>query len=167
MTFEQRFISADEFLIHTDLLMAEIDDPMIQQSYVGFITVSAVTVYELAIKDIIFKFSDEKHEVLGSVSRHVYERWNGRIRLKELRKDHIRRFGDIYVDEFNRVLEQKEKDSLREGKGSIENAYTNIILWRNKFAHSGETLTTTNYNEVKNSYNLGKEVIYSLDKAMS
>ena len=74
MTFEHRFESAEEFLNHTDTMMGKIDDPYIQQKYIGFITVSAVTVYELAIKDIIFRFSDQKHKVLGSISRSIFSK---------------------------------------------------------------------------------------------
>lgn len=166
MIFKQRFTSADDFLQHTDLMMEQINDPFIQQKYIGFITISAVSVYELAIKDIIFRFSDQKHKVLGVVSRHNYERLNVRIKLNELRKDHIRQFGENYVKKFNNILDNREQNSFRAGKGSIQTAYANIISWRNIFAHTGESPTTTTYAEVKNFYNLGKEVIYSLDEAL-
>ena len=67
MTFESRFESADGFLNHTDVIMEGIDDPLIQQKYLGFIAISAVTVYELAIKDIIFRFSDSEAQSFGFV----------------------------------------------------------------------------------------------------
>ena len=167
MTFEQRFVNADEFLNHTDAMMQKISDQIIQQRYLGFITVNAVTVYELAIKDIIYRFSDQKHSILGKVSRSVFERMNGRIKLRDLKENHISRFGDRYVDRFNKILEEKETESLQESGSSIKASYGNVITWRNNFTHgTSESPITTNYLEVKRSYMLGKKVIYCLDMAL-
>ena len=166
MEFEKRFESVEEFLIHTDEMMTRIDDPLIQQKYIGFITVSAVTVYELAIKDIIYRFSDQKHKILGSFTRSVFGRMNGRIKLSDLRENHISRFGEKYVKKFNNILEITERNNLAAEGGSIISSYGNVIRWRNTFAHGGEIPTTTNYQEVKDSYMRGKKIIYCLDGAL-
>ena len=159
--FQSRFDVADEFLRHTDIVIAEIEDQFIQQRYLGFIAVNAVTVYELAIKDILFAFSDQ-HEVLGAVTRGFFERMNGRISLQQLRENHVPKFGQSYVNRFEEHLDQREDALLVERKGSMKSAYGNVLRWRHRFAHVGEAPTTTNYQEVKASYVLGKEVIYCL-----
>ena len=166
MNFEKRFESADEFITHTDKLMSEIYDPLLQQKYLGFIAVKAVTVYELAIKDIIFDFCGNTHELLLTFSKAVFERINGRISIDDLRNRHLPKFGDSYVRKYNDVLEEKETELLRLGRGSIKSSYGNIIFWRNKFAHEGEILKTPNYSEVKSAYSLGKQVIYCLHESL-
>ena len=163
--FEHRFDIADEFLRHTDLIIRDVQDPFIQQRYVGFIAVSAVTVYELAIKDILFRFSDRQHAVLGALSRGFFERMNGRISLQDLRKNHVPKFGQTYANRFDHRLDQRENDLLIGERRSMKSAYTNVIQWRHSFAHAGEVPTTTNYEEVKASYVLGKQVIYCLHDA--
>ena len=166
MMFEKRFESADEFITHTDKLIGAISDPLLQQKYLGFIAVNAVTVYELAIKDIIFNFCGNTHDILLSFSKAVFNRTNGRISIDDLRNRHLSKFGDSYVRKFECVLEDRETELLSLGKGSIKSSYGNIISWRNKFAHEGEIPVTPNYSEVKSAYSLGKQVIYCLDKSL-
>ena len=166
MTFTSRFESTDEFLSHTDEVITDVTDTGIQATYAGFIAISAVTAYELAIRDVIFRFSDQKHSLLGSVSRNLYRRLNGRISLRDLRKQHVGRFGESYLCHFNRLLDEREVDILAIKKKSVQGSYSNVIQWRNKFAHEGQVPPTTNYEEVKHSYELGKEVIFCLDKAL-
>ena len=166
MSFTNRYDHADIFLQHTDALLASISDPVVQRKYFGFIAISAVTVYELAIKDIIFRFSDQKHKVLGNVSRELYKRLNGRISLDDLRTRQLKRFGDRYLDRFNRLLDKQEQASLSSSRVSIKESYANVLNWRNKFAHEGEIANTMTYIEIKEAYQLGKEVIDCLDQAL-
>ena len=81
---------------------------------------------------------------------------NGRIKLGDLRGEHIPRFGEKYVNRFNKILEIKENDSLKAGKGSIESSYGNVIIWRHQFVHKGDISATTNYLEVKTPTNWAK-----------
>ena len=46
-------------------------------------------------------------------------------------------------------------------------SYSNIIIWRNTFAHEGKLNTTATYAEVIQAYQDGKEVIHSLADAMT
>jgi hypothetical protein len=128
--------------------------------------VSAVTVYELAIKDIFYAFSDKKHLVIGEFARARFDQLNGRIKLGSLRDEHIKMFGTKYVSKFDKLLAKKETAMLKSGKGSPSASWGNIIAWRHRFVHQGLAPSSTNYNEIKNTYERGKEVIHCLDKAM-
>lgn len=164
--YTDRFSLADDYITHLDGMMAGIADPFIQSRYLGFIAISAVTVYELAIKDIFFSFADKKHVVLGNTTRAKFEKINGRIQLKSLKGEHIGPFGEKYIKRFGKKLEERENQSLRSGSGSVKAAYGNIISWRHTFVHSGEAPTTTNYNEVKRAYQAGKDVLHALNDTM-
>lgn len=164
--YADRFALADDYISHLDGMMASIADPFIQSRYLGFIAISAVTVYELAIKDIFIDFAERKHSVLGNIARTKFEQINGRIKLPSLRTEHIRPFGDKYVRRFDRKLEEKERESLIAGLGSLKSAYGNIISWRHTFVHNGEAPTTTTYNEVKRAYQTGTGVLHVLYETM-
>lgn len=164
--YTERFILADDYITHLDQMMAGIADPFIQSRYLGFVAISAVTVYELAIKDIFYNFADRKHVVLGNMTRAKFEQINGRIKVGSLISEHIKPFGDKYEKRFRKKLEEREKESLLSGNGSIKAAYGNIISWRHVFVHSGEAPTTTTYAEVKKAYKIGTGVLHTLDETM-
>jgi hypothetical protein len=166
MSYSGRFVLIEDYLTHTDSLMASIGDPFIESRYLGFIVTAAVTAYELAIKDIFYDFSDKKHKVLGNFARANFDRINGRIKIQSLRDDHVAMFGDKYVDSFKKKLADKEEEFLRAGRGSVRSSYTNVITWRHGFVHSGAIPSTTNYNEVKRAYSVGKEVVHCVASAM-
>ena len=164
MSYIKRFSLVEDYITHLDSVMNGIHDPFIQSRYLGFVLVSAVTVYELAIKDILFEFSDRKHVILGKFARSKFERMNGRIKLQNLQDDYICVFGEKYLSKFKKKLDQKEKFYLKNNKESIKQSYQNVITWRHSFAHDGKVPNTTNYNEVKLAYNAGKGVMIALDE---
>lgn len=146
--------------------MGNLSDPLIGQSYLGFMSVSAVTVYELAIKDIFIDFSQKKHNVFGQYLRASLERMNGRISLGDLRTASIGKYGLRYRNRFEKQLDARELESLSGGNGSIKSSYGNIIQWRNRFVHEGIPPNTTTFQEVKKSYERGKGVIHCLAETM-
>lgn len=166
MGYEDRFALVEDYLAHIDPMMSSVADPFVQGRYIGFITTSAVTAYELAIKDIFYAFADKKHVVLGDVTRARFYRLNGRIKLDDLKKDHIKMFGNKYLQKFIKILEKVDKIYLREHNKSPKAAYTNIITWRNQFVHEGTVPNTTNYNEMKAQYEAGKQIIHCLNSTM-
>lgn len=166
MPYTDRFALVEDYLLHLDQIMAGIHDPFIQSRYLGFVLISAVTVYELAIKDILYEFSDKKHLVLGQFARARFDHLNGRIKIYALKHEHLGMFGAKYVQNFDRKLSQAEDTSLKNGHGSIKSSYGNIISWRHVFVHEGVAPSTTNYNEIKKAYSSGKEVIHCINAAM-
>lgn len=166
MSYQSNFAAADDFITHLDGVMDAIAEPYLQSRYLGFVTLTAVTVFELAIKQVICEFADKKHSVLGNLTRDKMDRINGRIKLDNLQKEFIKPFGEKYLNRFRSNLDKMENESLRAGMGSIKSSYGNIIQWRHEFVHQGRVPSTTNYFEIKNSFYVGKKVIDCLHKSM-
>jgi len=166
MPYTDHFRLADDYILHLDTLMGGIADPFIQSRYLGFVLISAVTVYELAIKEVFYTFADKKHLVLGEFARAKFSRLNGRIMSDDLTSQHICMFGKKYVTKFNATLKASDDASLRAGNGSVKESYNNVIRWRHAFVHRGSAPTTTNYAEIKQAYTLGKNVIHCLEQSM-
>lgn len=166
MPYADRFAQVEDYLAHLDPMMAAIADPFVQGRYIGFIATSAVTAYELAIKDIFYAFADKKHNVLGNVKRAKFFRLNGKIKLDDLKKEHVKSFGDRYLVRFKRNLEAVDDAYVRAHGNSPKTAYNNVITWRHTFVHEGEPPNTTNYEEIKRNYLAGKEVVHCLSTTM-
>ncbi|QGX99932.1 hypothetical protein EI983_17320 [Roseovarius faecimaris] len=166
MPFEDRFNLADDYLEHVDGVITGLPDDFIRSRYLGFLAISAVTAYELAIKDIIYRFSDQKHRALGELARSRFERLNGQIKLSDIRKRHIFSFGKKYCDRFDRELKSAEEAALSSRQGSVKSSYGNLIIWRHNFVHEGVWPNTATYGDLKTAYEHGKELIRCIDRAM-
>ncbi len=163
--YEKHFALVDEYIHHTDDYISTISDGFIKSRFTGFLSVNAVTVYELCIKEIFIEFSEKKHNVFGQFVHNYFSRLNGRIKIKDL-KIMTAKFGDKYSVRFDRLLDLNETESLKNRNGSIKSSYGNIIEWRHQFAHQGEMPSNATYEEAKQSYTLGKEVIVTLERSM-
>jgi hypothetical protein len=141
-------------------------DPFLVSRYVGFFCVSAVTVIELAIRDILVEFATTKHKVFGAFCDELYERLNGRITLDDLRKTYIKKFGAKYVTKFSKILDEEERRELAEFRRSIKSSYGNLITWRHAYAHQGNLPSNASYLEAKQGFELGKQVLHCLNQAM-
>lgn len=141
-------------------------DPLEKRRYIGFLSVTAVTFFEEAFKEIVRDFAQKKHPVLGNYVKIHFDKLNGRINLKDIKGDHIPKFGEKYKSRFIKLLDAAEKEKLREGAGSVQSSYGNIIAWRHGFVHGGAIPTNATYEEALKSYILGKEVLHCLDLAM-
>ncbi len=166
MPYTDHFKLADDLINHLDTVVAGIADPFIASRYTGFVSVAAVTVFELAIKDIFCSFGDAKHRVLGSFTRSYFDRINGRIRYDLIHKDYVRRFGDKYAVRFRKNMTRKENAYLKVNRKSILTAYNNLLEWRNAFAHEGLVPTYATYPDVVEAYRTGKELIHCLALSM-
>ncbi len=164
MPYTDRFISTDSLIVHLQTFVGAIADPVIQSYYAGFLSVSAVTVYELAIKDIFTEFAQNKNRVFGNFVEKHFSRINGRIKLDALRGEHLPRFGDKYLNRFDRNLGEKERVAFSASHISITAVFTNLIICRHTYVHSG--MPTLTINEVISNYNNGKEVIHCLNDVM-
>ena len=141
-------------------------DPLLQMQYTGFAAVSAVTVYELAIKEIFREFAGKKNKVFGHFVDKHFRRSNGKIGLDVLQKDYLPRFGDKYPKRFDRLISLEEDAYLRANRQSIKSSYGNLIAWRHEFAHEGRIQTNATFSEVQRSYDCGKKVIDVLAMAL-
>ena len=166
MPYQDHFALADDYITHSDQFVGGIADPFILSRYAGFLSVCAVTVYELAIKTVFIEFAEKKHKVLGHFTEKHFSRINGRIKTQVIKDDYVARFGDKYVNRFEIKLAEKERLILRTQGVSVRSSYANIITWRNGFAHEGIVPANATYSEVKRSYEAGKAVIETLAETM-
>lgn len=164
MSYTNRFIATDNLISHLNTIVGTITDPATQANYAGFLSVSSVTVYELAIKDIFNEFASKKNKVFGNFIERHFEKLNGKIKIDALKGNHIKLFGDKYLRKFNTKLQLKENNVFATSRISITTAYTNLITCRHEYVHNGSPTLTI--NEVIACYNSGKEVIQCLDYAM-
>lgn len=164
--YNAHYALTDDLITHLDPILGALKDPFIESRYTGFLAVSAVTVFELAIKDIFVEFADRKHKVLGSFTQAYFKRVNGRIALQVLKDEYVRRFGDKYYERFQKRLKSQEALTLRVERTSMQQCYANLLAWRHEFAHAGRVPTHATYDEVKRSYQIGKGVIDCLAGCM-
>jgi len=166
MAYQNYFQMADDLIIHLNTIIGAVPDAFIVSRYTGLVAVAATTVYELAIKEIFISFSEKKHKVFGSFTGKYFERLNGRIKTRELKENHIPRFGDRYIRRYQKLIEAAEKDYLTKQKISISSSYNNVIEWRHQFVHEGKLPSTATYQEIIRAYEAGKEVVHCVYKAM-
>lgn len=164
MPYLNRFISTDDLVSHLQPFVSSIPDEALKSKYAGFLAVNAVTVYELAIKDIFKEFSNKKNPVFGFFTEKYFNQINGRIILKDLKNQHIKSFGDKYLDKFEKKLIVREKVILSSIGKDVRSSYSNLIICRHKYVHAGAPTLT--FSEVVDNYKVGKEVIHSLYEAM-
>lgn len=167
MAYSDYFKNADDFIIHLDTSIGAITDPFIRSRYVGFIAVSAVTVYELAIKEIFHSFGLKKHKILGNFVHKYFESLNGQISRDRIEKKYLPFFGEKYVTKFRGKLDELELEELRVNGVSVKSSYGNLITWRNTFAHEGNIPGSATYEEVKKSYKYGCKLVDCLADTMS
>ncbi len=165
MSYSDHFKHADDVIAHLQTIVPGVD-PVLRSKYLGFITVAAVTVYELSIKEIFIDFAAKKHTVFGVYTFSYFDRINGRIKIAHLKDDYIKRFGEKYILRFNRKITLGVSKGLRERGRDIRNSYGNLITWRHDFAHAGAFPTYATLAEVVEAYEDGKEVIRCLAETM-
>lgn len=164
MSYLNRFVSTDDLVNHLQPVVTAIPDESLKSKYAGFLAVNAVTVYELVIKDIFKEFSSKKNPVFGVFIEKYFGQINGRIILKDLKSQHIKSFGDKYLEKFEKKLTLREKNILISFGKDVRSSYSNLIICRHKYVHVGAPTLT--FTEVVENYNIGKEVIHSLYEAM-
>jgi hypothetical protein len=166
MAYTDHFRHADDVFAHLNSVVPAIVNPLLQAKYSGFAAVAAVTVYELAIKEIFCEFGRKKHKVLGKFTESYFERINGRVTLRNIREEYCPRFGQTYSERFRARLDTAAVVHLAAHRRDLKSAYSNLIVWRNNFAHEGNIPGTATYAEVAQSYEDGKLVIHALATAM-
>ena len=165
MAYSDKFIPTDNLIARLNPTIIAVTDPDVKTSYAGFLSVSAITVYELAIKEIFINFSDKKNKVFGAVMEASFSKLNGRIKFSDLRGSHIKQFGQKYLDRFDQKIDKLELSSLSLAAPiSPKSQYGNLLECRHQFVHGGSP--TLSVNEVIQAYTNGKGIIHCLNATM-
>lgn len=165
MPYTDHFRNSDDVFTHLITVVPTIPDAFIQSRYAGFAAISAVTVYELAIKEIFIQFARAKSTSFGNFAEKVFSRINGRIMLDSLTGEHIRRFGEKYEKRFKKRLNALEGVNLAAHGTSIKSQYGSLITCRHDFVH--EMTIQMTFTEVATAYETGKQVIHCLHTCMN
>lgn len=164
---EDLFTDADLFIEHAERIASNTGDDFLTSRYVGFIAVSAVTVYEVAVKKLFVEFARSQNPILANFVSAEFARISARIRLDDLKDKYLKKFGENYKNGFNELLKMREEEFLKESGASIINSYTNLIVWRHEFVHEGTIPNSATFVEAVESYKLGKEVISVLNRVLN
>lgn len=166
MAYQEHFSHADEVITSLQSYVPTIGDPLQQIKFIGFVAVAAVTVYEQAIKSIFIEFGGAKNKIFGNYVQSHFEKINGRIKYKIIMDEYVSQFGDKYKKRFKRKMEERSSAFLRSYGRDVRSSYSNIIVWRNEFAHEGKINSTATFLEVVTAYEDGKEIIHCLAETM-
>lgn len=165
MTYELNFHLIDDVITHLDGAVATAD-PFTASRYVGFYSVSAATVIELSVKNIIVSFAKSNHPVFGGYVSSKYEKLNAKVSLADL-DGHIAPFGRIYRERFKKLLDRVERINLKKSRSSLKSSYGNLLSCRHQFAHEGVVPSNSTYAEVKRGFEAGKVVLACLQKSLT
>jgi hypothetical protein len=158
MPYNDKFKATDELIVSMQSMLSNVD-AQTQAKFTGFLSVSAVTVYELAIKEIIISYACSKHSDFGCFITKYLSRLNGKIKLEDL-KNEIKKYGDIYKSKFETELEVAGSLILKNERQDLKSCYNNLILCRHEYVHGGNV--TLSMQECINNYIIGKKVIEAL-----
>ena len=117
-----------------------------------------------------FLVEEEEDEIPAPVSYDItkahYDRLKGRIKIGLITDEYLPRFGPKYVLRFKKDLNITTANFLSRNRRDIKNSYSNIITWRNEFAHQGGINRNVTFNEVVTAYEDGEEVLHCLGRAL-
>jgi hypothetical protein len=99
MSYNDRFQSTDDLINHLTVFVPTLPDEQIKSNYAGFLSASAVTVYELAIKDIFIEFAEKKNPLFGTFVGKYFDQINGHIKIDDVKR-YIKSFGEKYLKNF-------------------------------------------------------------------
>lgn len=153
------FTASDTVLAHLTEYVGGIDDNYLKSRYTGFVAVTAVTSYEVNIRNKIFDFCRKKHKVFGDFSEAQFEKTNAKVKLAHLKDEYLKRFGGKYLKSFQKRVDLVEKEYLAEKGISLKNSYHNLITWRNDFVHEGVLPAYATYDDAREAYEAGKKIV--------
>lgn len=165
MPYTDHYQLVEDVTNHFDVAIATLD-PLLVSKYTGFFAVSSAAVLELALKDIIIEFAILNNSLFGQYVASRYERINGRIKLEDFHKEHLKPFGQTYRTKFKRRLSLIDRHFMRQQSFSVSTAYENLLTCRHTFAHEGVVPMSMTYQEVKRGFEAGKLVMSCLARTL-
>lgn len=160
------FLDSDAVISHCQTIVLSLDNQM-QQKYAGFVCVYAVSMYELAIKEIFVRFCKNKHSLFGNFFESKFEKINSRITIRNIKEDFLKHIGANYVQKFEDIIDFEEKQTMQRDRASMKEAYQNLITWRHLFAHTGSIPIMSTFGDVRTAYEIGKNVVHCLNIALN
>ena len=157
------FSDSDLFIKYIKDTANSTDDDFITSRYVGFIAVSAVTIYEINVKQLLKEFANKTHPMLGNFASIAFDKLNARNCRDDIEK-YLKHFGEEYSNRFKIMIDDKEDELVK--VGSVKGSYASLLTWRHQFVHDGTLPNQATFNESLKAYELGKEVIVVLQQTL-
>lgn len=146
--------------------MGGIADDYIKSRYTGFVAVTAVTAYEVNIRNKIFDFCRKKHNVFGHFSESHFEKTNAKVKTDHLKDEYLKKFGARYLARFKRKTDELEVEHLRDFRKSLKGSYNNLVQWRHDFVHDGTLPIYATYDDARAAYESGKLIVVAFFEAL-
>jgi hypothetical protein len=146
--------------VPTDLIEAA----QFRADLAGLLVVSMAASYENCVKETLVTYATNRHVAFGNFATNNFSRLNSRISLSDL-YGYAKTFDSGVYDRFGLLLDRRKKlIDKRLGKSIVE-SYSQILNWRNSFAHAGTRNTTI--EEAVATHRLAKRVLYTFDRAFN
>jgi len=165
MGYSRHFQLVDDVSSHFDAAVNSAN-AFLQSRYVGFYAVSSAAVLEIALKEVVVGFAQHHHALFGTYMASRYERINGRIKLEDITKEHLKPFGKEFQRRFDRLFKRVDQLSIKRHGYSVKSAYGILLTCRHQFAHEGSVPETATYSEIKKGFDAGKIVMACLAKTL-
>ena len=143
------FDESDSYMKHVAKAIQDLNDDAISTRYVGFVAITAVTTYEIAIKKILIEFAHKTNSTLGNFASKHFEKLNARIDRDEIGQ-YLSYFGDSYKEDFKNAIDSAEAQKANEG--SIKASFSNLLTWRHEFVHAGTLPNQATFKEAITAY---------------
>lgn len=153
------FLQSDLALAHLDTYVSTVGDPFIVSRYTGYVAVTAVTAFEINIREKTFDFCRKKHNVFGNFAEAYFAKTNAKVKTQQLQEEFLRKFGLRYLNRYKSKLNDLEKSHLRDHGRSLKGSYNNLIQWRHDFVHDGKLPDYATYGDARDAYEHGKKVV--------
>jgi hypothetical protein len=128
----------------------------------GLLVVSIAAAYEDCVKRTLVEHAAVRHMDFEEFSERNFSTLSSRIRIDDLRK-YARLFGGKTDSRFKENLHRK-KDPISKRTGvNIETRYSQLLRWRNAYAHGGIKHTTIAEAMIFHRY--GVRVIFAFSEA--
>jgi len=166
MAYQDHFKLVDDVASHLDAAVEAVD-AFLQSRYVGFYAVASAAVIELALKEIVVSFAEMNHPLFGGYLASRYERINGRVRLEDITKEHLKPFGQRFQKRFNLLLKRVDRYYIPRMGYSVKLSYEALLTCRHQFAHEGNVPANIGYVDIKRGFEAGKIVMACLAKTLN
>jgi hypothetical protein len=130
----------------------------------GLLVVSMAASYESCVKETLVTYATNHHAAFGNFATNNFAKLNSRISLSDL-YGYAKTFDSSVHDRFGQLLDRRKKLIDRRLGKSIVESYSQVLNWRNAFAHAG--IRNTTIEEAIVTHRLAKRVLYTFDQAFN
>lgn len=142
----------DDLIKRTDDLPAET-----KANIAGLLCVSAITVIEVCIKEMILDHANRIHVIFGSYISKEFEHTNAKVKIAHIKEMYLEKVDSSLSRQLEDFIVRCDSYYLSVYRRSIRSSYNNLITNRHSFVH--ENVINLTLSEVKLFYQDSKEIV--------